>query len=75
MIINQYYNFYTNEVSKEVADELIARMDALSALNRNVSSFGSSKQFFAVKNRQDAKPELLRRFQEWQNKRISVAVS
>lgn len=73
MIINQYYNFYTNEVSKEVADELIARMDALSALNRNVSSFGSSKQFFAVKNRQDAKPELLRRFQEWQNKRISFA--
>lgn len=73
MIINQYYNFYTNEVSGKVADELIARMEALSAVNRNVSSFGSSKQFFAVKNRNDAKPELLRRFQEWQHKKIAFA--
>ena len=64
MIINEYYNLYTNEVSRPVADELIARMDALSALNRNVSEFGSSKQFFAVKNKTSAKPELLRKFQE-----------
>lgn len=71
MIINEYYNLYTNEVSRPVADELIARMDALSALNRNVSEFGSSKQFFAVKNKTSAKPELLRKFQEWRDRKIA----
>jgi hypothetical protein len=71
MIVNQYNNFYTNEVSRQVADELIARMDALSALNRNVSDFGSSKQFFSVRSRESAKPELLRKFQEWQNRKIA----
>jgi hypothetical protein len=71
MIINQYYNFYTNEVSRPVADELIARMDALSSLNRNVSQFASSKQFFAVKNSNNAKPELLRKFQEWRDRKVA----
>lgn len=71
MIINQYYNFYTNQVSNEVADELIARIDALSALNRNVSEFGSSKQFYAVRDKTKAKPELLRKFQEWRDRKIA----
>lgn len=73
MIINQFNNFYTNEVSTLVADELIARMDALSALNRNVSEFGSSRQFFSVRNRESARPELLRKFQEWQNRKVAYA--
>lgn len=71
MIINQYYNFYTNQVSNEVADELIARIDALSALNRNVSEFGSSKQFYAVRDKTKAKPELLRKFQEWRDRKVA----
>jgi hypothetical protein len=73
MIVNQFNNFYTNEVSTLVANELIARIDALSALNRNVSDFGSSRQFFSVRNRESARPELLRKFQEWQNRKVAYA--
>lgn len=71
MNVSQYNNFYTNQVSNKVADELIARMDALSALNRNVSDIGSSKQFFSVRDRNTARPELLRKFQEWRDRRIA----
>lgn len=71
MRITKYNNMYTNQVSNEVVDEIIARMDALSALNRNVSSFGSSKQFYAVRDSKTAKPELLRKFQEWRDTKVA----
>jgi hypothetical protein len=73
MIISQYNNFYTNQVSQKVADELIARIEALSALNRNVSDIGSSKQFYAVRDRSVSKPELLRKFQEWRDRKVAFA--
>jgi hypothetical protein len=71
MRITPYYNIYTNQVSDAVADEIVARMDALSALNRNVSPYASSKQFFAVRDKTTAKPELLRKFQEWRDTKVA----
>jgi len=71
MRITPYYNIYTNQASDAVVDEIVARIDALSALNRNVSPYASSKQFFAVRDRTTAKPELLRKFQEWRDTKVA----
>jgi hypothetical protein len=71
MRITPYYNIYTNQASDAVVDEIVARIDALSALNRNISPYASSKQFFAVRDRTTAKPELLRKFQEWRDTKVA----